>query len=54
MHKNGLISKTAATKASLIDAKSLKHGCPNGGMVVADKGYCTKPAARDDKSQKVP
>jgi IS5 family transposase len=42
--KNGLISKTAATKASLTDAKGLKHVCPSGGMIVADKGYCVKPA----------
>ncbi|ETZ04479.1 hypothetical protein K737_301095 [Holospora undulata HU1] len=26
--KNGLITKTAATKASLTDAKGLKHVCP--------------------------
>lgn len=42
--KNGLITKTAATKASLTDARGLKHVCPRGGMVVADKGYCVKPA----------
>ena len=42
--KNGLISKTAATQASLSDAKGLKHVCPKGGMIVGDKAYCTKPA----------
>jgi IS5 family transposase len=42
--KHGFITKTAATKASLTDAKGLKHICPKGGMIVADKGYCTKPA----------
>lgn len=43
--KNGFIGKTAVTKASLSDAKGLKHICPkNAGMIVADKGYCTKDA----------
>jgi transposase len=41
--KNGLITKTAATKASLTDAKGLKHVRPSGGMIVSDKGYCVKP-----------
>ena len=26
------------------DANGLKQVCPDGGMVVADKGYCVKPA----------
>ena len=42
--KSGLITKTAATKASLPDAKGLKHMCPKQGMVLGDKGYCTKEA----------
>lgn len=49
--KNGLITKTAATRASLTDAEGLKHVCPNGGMVVADKGYCTKPAQNTIKAR---
>jgi len=49
--KNGLITKTAVTKASLTDAKGLRHVCPNGGMVVADKGYCTKPAQETIKAK---
>lgn len=49
--KNGLISKAAATKASLPDSKGLKHICPKeGGMVVADKGYCTKEAQKTIKA----
>ena len=44
--KQGLISKTAATTAKVPDAKSLKHVCPSSGMVVADKGYCTKDAQK--------
>lgn len=42
--KNGLISKTAATTAKVTDEDGLKHVCPKQGMVVADKGYCTKGA----------
>jgi IS5 family transposase len=42
--KNGFITKTAVTRASVTDAKGLKHVCPKGGMVVADKGYCVKTA----------
>lgn len=42
--KHGFITKTKATKASVTDAKGLKHVCPKGGMVVADKAYCVKPA----------
>jgi IS5 family transposase len=48
--KQGFITKTAATKASLPDAKGLKHICPRGGMVVADKGYCTKAAQKTIKA----
>jgi IS5 family transposase len=42
--KSGMITKVAATKASLTDAKGLKHVCPRSGMVMADKGYCSKDA----------
>jgi IS5 family transposase len=49
--KQGLITKTAATKASLPDAKGLKHVCPNGGMIVADKAYCTKHSQKTIKAK---
>jgi IS5 family transposase len=42
--KHGLITKTTTTKASITDAKGLKYICPKGGMIVADKAYCVKPA----------
>jgi IS5 family transposase len=42
--RNGLISKTAATTAKVTDDKGLKHVCPDGGMVIADKAYCLKNA----------
>ena len=42
--KCGFITKTAATPANVNDANGLQHVCPNQGAVVADKGYCTKPA----------
>ena len=42
--KSGMITKVAATKASLTDAKGLRHICPKQGMVLADKGYCIKEA----------
>lgn len=48
--KHGLITKTAATPANVTDAKGLKHVCPKGGAVVADKGYCTKPARKTIKA----
>lgn len=49
--KHGFITKTAATPASLPDAKGLKHVCPKAGMVVADKAYCTKEAQRTIKAR---
>ena len=49
--KNGFITKAAATKASLPDAKGLKHVCPKEGMVLADKGYCTKEAQKIMRSR---
>lgn len=42
--KHGFITKTAATPANVTDARGLKHVCPKSGAVVADKGYCVKPA----------
>ena len=42
--KQGFITKVAATKASVTDAKGLQHICPKQGMVLADKGYCTSTA----------
>lgn len=42
--KQGFITKVAATKASLSDAKGLKHVCPKGGMILTDKSYCVKEA----------
>lgn len=38
----GLINKVAITPANVPDGKALKHVCPSGGMVFADKGYCSK------------
>jgi IS5 family transposase len=50
--KNGLITKTASTKASLPDAKGLKHVCPrDAGMILADKAYCTKEAQATIKAK---
>ena len=48
--KHGFITKTAATAANVSDAKGLKHVCPKQGAVVADKGYCTKPAQKTIKA----
>ena len=42
--QSGLINKVAITPANTMDAKGLKHVCPNGGAVFGDKGYCIKPA----------
>ena len=42
--QSGLINKIAATSAEVTDAAGLKHVCPNGGAVYADKGYCVNPA----------
>lgn len=44
--KHGFITKVAATTAKVTDAKALKYICPKGGMVIADKGYCTNDAAK--------
>jgi IS5 family transposase len=40
--KSGMITKVAVTPANVSDSKALKHVCPKGGMVLADKGYCGK------------
>jgi len=47
--KQGFITKVAATPANITDGKALKHICPNGGQVYADKGYCDKSAQRTMK-----
>ncbi len=44
--QSGMINKVAVTPANVIDAKGLKHVCPNQGAVYGDKGYCTAPAKR--------
>lgn len=42
--KYGFITKVAVTLANITDGKALKHICPKGGVVFADKGYCDKDA----------
>lgn len=42
--KQGIINNVAVTPANVDDGKGLKLVCPDGGMVVADKVYCTKEA----------
>lgn len=42
--KHGIITKVAVTPANEADGAALKHVCPRGGMVVADKAYCTQEA----------
>lgn len=42
--QSGLINKIAVTPANVTDAKGMKHVCPDGGAIYADKGYCTKDA----------
>ena len=44
--QSGLINKVAITPANLTDAKGIKHVCPSGGAIYADKGYCTKDAKK--------
>ena len=44
--QSGMINKVAVTQANVIDAKGLKHICPNQGAIYGDKGYCTKPAKK--------
>ena len=42
--QSGLINKVAVTRANVTDSAGLKHVCPSGGAVYADKGDCTSPA----------
>jgi len=44
--RSGLIQRVAITAANISDAAGLKHVCPRGGAVYADKGYCVAPAQR--------
>ena len=44
--QSGLINKVAVTPANVTDAKGMKHVCPNGGAIYADKGYCDKHATK--------
>lgn len=39
--QSGLINKVAVTPANVADSKGVKHICPEGGAVYADKGYST-------------
>jgi len=41
---SGLIQKVAVTPANTTDQSGLKHICPDGGMIFADKAYCLKEA----------
>ncbi len=45
----GFITKVAVTPANVSDQKALKHVCPKGGMVLADKAYCASEAQRTIK-----
>lgn len=47
--QSGLINKIAVTPANVTDAQGMKHVCPNGGSIYADKGYCTAPAQKAAK-----
>ena len=42
--QSGLINKVAVTPANITDAKGMKHVCPDGGAIYADKAYCTSHA----------
>ena len=44
--QSGLINKVAVTPANVADSKGMKHVCPNGGAIYADKGYCDKHAKK--------
>ncbi|MBF0523425.1 MAG: transposase [Candidatus Omnitrophica bacterium] len=41
---SGMIKKIAVTPANVPDQDGMKRVCPDGGMVIADKAYCLKPA----------
>ncbi len=45
--KSGAITKVAATPGNVPDGRALRHVCPKGGMVFADKGYCGKETQRE-------
>lgn len=44
--QSGLINKVAVTPANVLDSQGMKHVCPDGGGIYADKGYCDKHAKR--------
>jgi IS5 family transposase len=44
--RSGLIRAVAVTPANVPDHRGLRHICPDGGMVVGDKGYCPAEAQR--------
>ena len=44
--QSGLINKVAVRPANVTDSKGMKHVCPNGGAIYADKGYCDKHAKK--------
>ena len=44
--QSGLINKVAVKPANVTDSKGMKHVCPNGGAIYADKGYCDKHAKK--------
>lgn len=48
---SGLIKKVAVTKANVSDHKALKHICPDGSIVFADKGYANKEVDKILKSK---
>jgi len=49
---SGLIQKVAVTPANITDQSGLKHICPDGGMVFADKAYCLKEAQEVMRAQR--
>ena len=44
--QSGLINKVAVTPANVTDSKGMKHVCPDGGAIYADKAYCDKHAKK--------
>jgi len=49
--KQGIITKTAVTPANEPDDAGLELVCPNSGMVVLDKAYCTPKAQKTIKAK---
>lgn len=45
--KHGVVTKVAITPANVSDGAALKNVCPKGGMVFADKGYCSKAVEKE-------